>query len=83
MTSRPLSSFIPSNWTQQQKRPASIHSQSSQKSISKISTSWSLDQLSYYARKSSINLLSNNNEQDKKKKKQTDKIQSSKITLFF
>lgn len=89
MTSRPFSSFIPTNWTQQQKRPDSVHSQSSQESnhsnsiIPQMSTSWSFDQLSFYARKASIPsinlLLNNNNEQEeKKKKKQADKLQSSK-----
>jgi hypothetical protein len=81
MNSRPLSSFIPTQWTQQ-KRPASVHSQSSQKSLTQLSTSWSFDQLSFYARKASntsISLLTANTNDDNKKKKQTEKLTSSKL----
>ncbi|OAD02631.1 hypothetical protein MUCCIDRAFT_112023 [Mucor lusitanicus CBS 277.49] len=88
-TSRPLSLFIPTTWSQQQQqqssssntRPSSIQSTSS--SIALNSPSWSnlsFDQISLYARRasnSSISILTTHQseQEEKRRKRQRDKVQ--------
>ncbi|EPB82066.1 hypothetical protein HMPREF1544_11194 [Mucor circinelloides 1006PhL] len=86
-TTRPLSLFIPTTWSQQQPqsssntRPSSIQSTSS--SIALNSPSWSnlsFDQLSLYARRasnSSISILTTHQseQEEKRRKRQKDRVQ--------
>lgn len=94
-TTRPLSLFIPTAWSQQQQqqqqqtysntRPSSIQSTSS--SIALNSPSWSnisFDQLSLYARRasnSSISILTTHRseQEEKRRKRQKDKVQQGKL----
>jgi hypothetical protein len=87
-TTKSLSLFIPTTWSQQQSSntgPASIQSTSS--SIALNSPSWSnlsFDQLSLYARRasnSSISLLTThqNEQEEKRRKRQREKVQQGKI----
>lgn len=92
-TSRPLSLFIPTTWSQQQQqqssssntRPSSIQSTSS--SIALNSPSWSnlsFDQISLYARRasnSSISILTTHQseQEEKRRKRQRDKVQQGKV----
>lgn len=93
-TSRSLSVFIPTSWSQQKKRPESIQSTTS--SIALRSPSWSnmsLDQLSLYARRasnSSLSILGGNSskahsieQEDKKRKKQEEKLLQSILFLYM
>lgn len=88
-TSRSLSVFIPTSWSQQKKKPESIQSTTSSNALR--SPSWSnmsFDQLSLYARRasnSSMSLLGGGNsskahsieQEDKKMKKQKEKLQQT------
>lgn len=91
-TTKPLSLFIPTTWSQQQSSntgPGSIQSTSS--SIALDSPSWSnlsFDQLSHYARRasnSSISLLTThqNEQEEKRRKRQRERVQQGKIISSF
>jgi hypothetical protein len=97
MSSRPLSVLIPSSWSQQKKRPASIQSNSSCNPVH--SPSWStmsFDQLSLYVRRtsnSSLSLLAGNStttntagtsieQEDKKRRRQKEKVQQGMSLIY-